>query len=59
MFLWMMYVIFLYVKIYMKKKVYYGASQVYYGKSSTSCGPIRSDDQHGTVTLSWLHCEEH
>ena len=27
-------------KFYIKNKVYYGASQVYYGKSSTSCEPI-------------------
>ena len=25
----------------MKNKVYYGVSQVYYGKSCTLCGPIR------------------
>ena len=33
-----------------KNKVYYGASQVYYGKSSTSCEPIRLLDLNELCT---------
>ena len=40
--------------IYMKNKVYYGAPQVYYGKSITLCGPIRFLNFKIPTTLPFL-----